>query len=96
MRSSEISEADDGNDDPAMGPCVGCGDLGEDSDVHHTACECDLESCAIVICDGCRMGGGNWAWSGEGNNAVEVHIDCYIRMEKHRDQAAAQRRRDHE
>ena len=80
MQPSEKEEAE--HVDITMGPCVGCGDPGEDAYVHHTACECGLETCVIVICDGCRMAGGIWASFGEDDNAVEVHIDCYIRMEK--------------
>jgi len=73
----------DYSDDPTMGPCIGCGVLGEDCDVHHTGCECDLEACVKVICDGCRMIEGNWAWIDRGDDAsIEVHIDCYTRMIK--------------
>jgi len=71
-------------EDPTMGPCIVCRRPGKDFDVHHTSCECDLESCPKVICDGCRMTQGNWAWiDGEHEGDTrEVHIDCYHRMVK--------------
>lgn len=81
------------SEDPTMGPCVACGGRGDEADVHHTICECNLETCVIAICDGCRMAGGNWAWLGEDDSAIEVYIGCYFRMKHAREHALARAQR---
>ena len=68
-------------DDPTMGACISCKRLGEEFPVHHTSCECELETCHKVICDDCRFTQGNWAWIDKGDDETqEVHADCYLRM----------------
>lgn len=84
----------DAEKDPTMGPCCGCGVLGENCSVHHTACECEREICDKVICDDCRFFSHPALWAhfhekdAEGNDIEdeyrEVHIDCYHRMTMNR------------
>lgn len=90
-----MPDAEDYRDDPSLGPCLGCGMLGEDETVGHTMCECDLESCGKAICDGCRMGGGEWAWidGGHPDETREMHTDCAERMERAKNRHKAERQK---
>lgn len=80
------------SEDPSMGPCVGCEALGEEDNAQHTVCECDLETCVIAICDGCRFG-DLWASCGPAVSSIEVYIDCYFRMKHAREHALARTQR---
>lgn len=79
LRASQIRHM---ADDPSMGPCMGCGRLGSDCELHHSSCECDDRDCKRVICDSCRAGGKLWVWlSGDTeDDSREVSRECYNRM----------------
>ena len=88
-----MADEEDYKDAPSLGPCVGCGGLGET--VEHTVCECDLESCVKAICDGCRFGGGQWAWidGGHPDDTREMYSDCAERMERTKNRHKAERQK---